>query len=66
MIHNLTITSDESASPFLPANEPHMTWKPLVNYEAFTMQASVFSMSSQRNAFNTRTLPRALKNPRFL
>jgi len=46
MIHDLTITLNEDTRPFLPAGDPHMSWKHLANHEVAPVQVSQFSMSS--------------------
>ncbi|MCL2391115.1 MAG: cyclase family protein [Oscillospiraceae bacterium] len=46
MIHDLTITLNEKTLPFLPANDPFMTWSHSVNHDEHQVQASVVSMSS--------------------
>jgi len=46
MIHDLTITLNEDTLPFLPAGDPHMTWKHMVDHDVFTVQASLVTMSS--------------------
>jgi len=44
MIHDLTITLDESTMPFPATGDPHMTWKHMVDHTTHPVQVSLFSM----------------------
>lgn len=44
MIHDLTITLDESTLPFPDSGDPHMTWKHLVDHSIYKAQVCLFSM----------------------
>ena len=46
MIHDLTITLSEKTLPFLPADDPYMTRKPLADHENNQVQVTYVSMSS--------------------
>ncbi|MGN1002906.1 MAG: cyclase family protein [Oscillospiraceae bacterium] len=44
MIHDLTMTLDESTLPFPDSGDPHMTWKHMVDHNVYKCQVSLFSM----------------------
>ena len=46
MIHDLTITLNEKTLPFLPANDPPMIWKHIVDHTTGPVQVSLVTMPS--------------------